>query len=244
MINIFRRLSTMSSIRENLLKVNTEISETGKDSLVRLVAVSKTKPHADVEEAYNAGQRVFGENYINELVEKSQTLAHLEDIKWHFIGNLQKKNCSKLSTCKNLSLVETVDSDKVARALNNGWKRNGGGSILNIFIQVNTSREDQKAGCMPENITQLAEFIQAECDVLRLKGVMTIGAYGYDWSQGVNPDFIELLKCHKTLCDHLGDETFEISMGMSDDYCKAIDMGSTNVRVGSKIFGARNVKPA
>jgi hypothetical protein len=229
----------MATIRSNLSSIKEEIARKGSSENVRLVAVSKTKPAADIEAAYEAGQRVFGENYINEMVEKSHTLSHLSEIQWHFIGNLQKKNCPKLTTCKNLALVETVDSEKVARALNNGWRRNGDGSPLKIFIQVNTSREGQKSGCMPEETVKLAEFIKAECDVLSLKGVMTIGAFGYDWSQGDNPDFIELLKCHKHLSEHFGQD-LEISMGMSDDFGKAIEMGSTNVRVGSKIFGARN----
>ena len=235
-----RSFSLLPMIKENLSHIQEQIAQTGKSSVTRLVAVSKTKPAANVEAAYEAGQRVFGENYINELVEKSQALAHLSEIKWHFIGNLQKKNCSKLTTCKNLKVVETVDSEKVARALNNGWKRNGDGEPLNIFLQVNTSREEQKSGCMPEQLVSLADFVSKECDVLRLKGVMTIGAFGYDWSQGPNPDFIELLKSHKELAEHLCDNKLEISMGMSDDFCKAIEMGSTNVRVGSKIFGARN----
>lgn len=238
MIRIARSLSLMATIRSNLSSIKEEIVKTGRCENVRLVAVSKTKPAADIEVAYEAGQRVFGENYINELVEKSRSLSNLSDIKWHFIGNLQKKNCPKLTTCKNLSVVETVDSEKVARALNNGWKKNGEGS-LNVFIQVNTSREEQKSGCMPEETVSLANFIKTECEVLSLKGVMTIGAFGYDWSQGDNPDFVELLKCHKELCDHFGQD-LEISMGMSDDFVKAIEMGSTNVRVGSKIFGARS----
>ena len=229
----------MSSIRENIANIRGEISKTGKGENVRLVAVSKTKPSSDIEAAYEASQRVFGENYINELVEKSQSLVHLSEIKWHFIGNLQKKNCPKLTTCKNLFVVETVDSIKVAQALNNGWKRNGDRPTLDVFLQVNTSREPQKSGCLPENIVSLADFIMSECDGLSLKGVMTIGAFGYDWSQGDNPDFVELLKCHSELKEHLAMD-LEISMGMSDDFCKAIEMGSTNVRVGSKIFGARN----
>ncbi|XP_063682161.1 pyridoxal phosphate homeostasis protein-like [Bolinopsis microptera] len=239
MLKIVRGYSLMASIRSNLSSIKEEIAKSGNCERVRLVAVSKTKPAADLEVAYEAGQRVFGENYINELVEKSHTLAHLGDIKFHFIGNLQKKNCPKLTTCKNLSIVETVGSEKVARALNNGWKKNGDGSTLDIFIQINTSREEQKSGCMPEETISLANFVKSECDVLSLKGVMTIGAFGYDWSQGDNPDFIELLKCHKELCEHFGQD-LEISMGMSDDFGKAIEMGSTNVRVGSKIFGARN----
>ena len=239
MIKIVRSFSLMASIRSNLSAIKEEIARVGNCDHVRLVAVSKTKPAADIEVAYEAGQRVFGENYINELVEKSHSLTHLSEIKWHFIGNLQKKNCPKLTTCKNLSVVETVDSEKVARALNNGWKKNGDGSPLTVFIQVNTSKEAQKSGCMPEETVKLAEFIISECDVLTLKGVMTIGAFGYDWSQGDNPDFVELLRCHKELSEHLGQD-LEISMGMSDDFSKAIEMGSTNVRVGSKIFGARN----
>ena len=90
---LLRKMSSISAIRSNLVNVKKEISAIDEGGTVRLVAVSKTKPHADIEEAYNAGHRVFGENYINELVEKSQALAHLKEIQWRFIGNLQKKNC-------------------------------------------------------------------------------------------------------------------------------------------------------
>lgn len=229
-------------ISTNLAAVKAAIAAAPSLKTVRLVAVSKIKPAEDVEAAFNAGQMTFGENYVAELVEKSQRLTHCEGIRWHFIGNLQKKNCSKLTTCKNLSVVETVDSEKVATALNNGWGRNGGGTKLGVLIQVNTSREDQKAGCMPETLTGLSDFINGQCPHLNLQGVMTIGAFGYDWSQGPNPDFVELLDCHKKLGESLERDDLEISMGMSDDFVKAIEMGSTNVRVGSKIFGARDPK--
>ena len=227
------------NIQQNLNLVNSQINETAAKNNVRLVAVSKTKPVSDIEAAYKVGHRVFGENYIKELVEKSEVLKDRTDIKWHFIGNLQKKGCSKLSTCKNLSVVETVDSQKVATALSNGWSRNGGGTKLKIFIQINTSREEQKSGCMPESALELADFIVSNCGSLDFAGVMTIGQFGYDWSKGDNPDFIELLKCHQSLSKHFNRTDLEISMGMSDDFLNAINMGSTNVRVGSKIFGAR-----
>lgn len=114
-----------------------------------MVAVTKIKPVDDIISAYVAGQRHFGENYVNELADKSndpKLLEACEDIQWHFIGNLQRNKVNKLLTVKNLHMVESVDSEKLATALDNSWKNHGGSSEnrLKIMVQINTSKEECK----------------------------------------------------------------------------------------------------
>jgi len=211
------------------------------------VAVSKTKPAADVIEAYNGGQRHFGENYIQELDEKSRNLEILElcpDIQWHFIGHLQRNKVNKLISLPGLHMVETVDSAKLADALNSSWAKLQKPNQLKTLIQVNTSGEESKSGISPSEAVALSKHIIENCPNLELSGLMTIGAYDYDVTLGPNPDFLRLVECHKEVCNTLGlqPETFELSMGMSSDYQHAIELGSTNVRIGSTIFGPRASK--
>ncbi|KAJ7305127.1 hypothetical protein JRQ81_010997 [Phrynocephalus forsythii] len=116
----------------------------------RLVAVSKTKPVEMVIEAYNHGQRCFGENYVQELLEKasdSQILSSCPEIKWHFIGHLQKSNVNKLIAVPNLFMLETVDSAKLADKVNATWQKKGSSERLKIMVQVNTSGETVNTGC-------------------------------------------------------------------------------------------------
>ncbi|KAH7947672.1 hypothetical protein HPB52_015099 [Rhipicephalus sanguineus] len=209
----------------------------------RLVAVSKTKPKELVITAYNEGQRHFGENYIQELVEKANSaelLRDCPDIKWHFIGRLQSNKVPKFPKIPNLFMVETLESQKTAHALNNAWAASGR-SPLNVMVQVNTSGEEQKNGIEPKDASRLVKFIVGECPSLKFAGLMTIGMAEYDKS-GPNPDFLCLAKCKEELCKELGFSAsdVELSMGMSGDFEEAIRMGSTNVRVGSTIFGHRN----
>ncbi|CAJ1055111.1 pyridoxal phosphate homeostasis protein isoform X1 [Xyrichtys novacula] len=200
----------------------------------RLVAVSKTKPPDMVVEAYRQGQRNFGENYI---------LASCPDIKWHFIGHLQKNNVNKLLGVPNLFLVETVDSVKLADRVNSSWQRLRGASMqrLKIMVQINTSGEQSKHGLPPEDTVNTVKHIVSQCSALHFLGLMTIGRYGYDLSLGPNPDFQMLLSRRQEVCDNLKlpMEEVELSMGMSTDFEHAIEVGSTNVRVGSVIFGNR-----
>ncbi|KAG9354435.1 hypothetical protein JZ751_001144 [Albula glossodonta] len=192
-----------------------------------------------VVEAYKHGQRNFGENYVNELVEKStnpQILSSCPEIQWHFIGHLQKNNVNKLLGVPNLFMVETIDSVKLADKVNSSWQRLRAANTqrLKIMVQINTSGEDSKHGLPPEETVDTVQYIISRCPALHFVGLMTIGRYGYDLSEGPNPDFQEL-------CDslQLPLEEVELSMGMSTDFEHAIEVGSTNVRVGSTIFGER-----
>jgi len=214
-----------------------------------LVAVSKTKPIQLILDAYSVGQRHFGENYVKELVDKSRDKVILEkcpEIKWHFIGHLQNNKINKVIKLPNLYMIQTVDSQKLAEGLNSALEKNEADNKepFKILIQINTSGEEAKNGVHPSEACELYKFIKENCKNLSVEGIMTIGAFGHDYSSGPNPDFIRLMQVHKTLCQEnkLDPASFHVSMGMSDDFEEAIEMGSTIVRVGSSIFGHRERK--
>lgn len=225
------------------LKRNPAIN-TAKPSLV---AVSKTKPIEMIIDAYSAGQRHFGENYVKELYEKSTNELidkQCPDIRWHFIGHLQSSQINKLLKVPRLEMIETVDSVKLANELNKRLSSISSSNLLKVLIQVNTSREEAKSGIEPENVIELYRHIVENCKQLSVNGLMTIGQFGYDYSLGPNPDFLCLLDCHNNICNtiNISPINVEISMGMSDDFEQAVEMGSTIVRVGSSIFGYRAKK--
>ena len=209
----------------------------------RLVAVSKTKPAELVLEAYHSGQRHFGENYVQELVVKSNhaLLVGLEDIRWHFIGHLQRNKCNNLTTIPHLWCVETVDSERLASTLDASWKKRELKGKLKVFVQVNTSSEDSKHGCPPAKTSEIVRHILEKCNNLEFRGIMMIGEIGHDYSSGANPDFVCLVDTRERVCREVGlrVDQVELSMGMSADFEHAILAGSTNIRVGSTIFGAR-----
>ncbi|NXA41710.1 PLPHP protein, partial [Eudromia elegans] len=211
----------------------------------RLVAVSKTKPADMVLEAYEHGQRSFGENYVQELLEKAsdaRILSSCPEIKWHFIGHLQKNNVNKLIAVPNLFMLETVDSVKLADRVNSSWQKKGSTQKLKVMVQVNTSGEDSKHGLPPGDTTAAVEHVINKCPSLEFVGLMTIGSIGHDLSKGPNPDFQVLLSLRREVCEKLKLplEKVELSMGMSTDFQHAIEVGSTNVRIGSTIFGERD----
>ncbi|XP_052866670.1 pyridoxal phosphate homeostasis protein [Anopheles cruzii] len=219
-----------------------------------LVAVSKTKPVELILEAYSVGQRHFGENYVKELVEKANDARILEqckDIRWHFIGHLQTNKINKVLNLTNLHMIQTVHSIKLAEGLNKAWEKlktehPEKQAKLNVLVQVNTSGEDEKNGVQPEEVVSLYQYVLDKCPNLRCDGVMTIGRFGHDYSVGPNPDFGTLMNCHEKICSTFERDPTEVlvSMGMSDDFVQAIESGSTIVRVGSSIFGARAKKPS
>ena len=210
----------------------------GRDRGPRLVAVSKTKPAAAVQEGYDAGQRDFGENYVQELLDKAPVLP--ADIRWHFIGHLQSNKAKALvQGVPSLAIVETVDSAKLADKLDAAVAAVGRPPLA-VFVQVNTSGEESKYGVDPgEACVSLAQHVATACPHLRLAGLMTIGMPDYT----SRPENFECLaRCRAEVAAALGasEADLELSMGMSGDFENAVAMGSTNVRVGSTIFGARN----
>ncbi|XP_014291019.1 pyridoxal phosphate homeostasis protein isoform X1 [Halyomorpha halys] len=228
-------------------RINAVCLKNGLKNKPRVVAVSKTKPKELIINVYNQGQRQFGENYIQELVEKSndpEILEKCKEIKWHFIGHLQKNKINKIITVPGLDVLETLDSEKLAVALNAALEKSGKEQPLKVMVQVNTSGEEEKNGCEPNSCWELVDFVLKNCPHLKFVGLMTIGQYGYDTSLGPNPDFLRLIKCRDGVCEKLNlqKNDVELSMGMSDDFEQAIELGSTNVRVGTVIFGARAKK--
>ncbi|XP_037091873.1 pyridoxal phosphate homeostasis protein-like [Pollicipes pollicipes] len=253
MFSVVRNVGKMSEIGQRLGSVLEKVRSAGRErpqelqySVPRLVAVSKTKPVKDIIEAYHAGQRVFGENYVNELVEKAMDPKLLElcpDIRWHFIGRLQRNKVSKVARLAALSMVETLDSPRLADALN-AAREKADLDPLGVMVQVNTSGEQSKGGVQAVEVASLVRHVQQQCPALVLTGLMTIGAYNHDMAIGPNPDFERLLRCREEVCKELdlSPRHMELSMGMSADYEHAILVGSTNVRVGSEIFGVRQYK--
>jgi pyridoxal phosphate enzyme (YggS family) len=202
-----------------------------ESSAVRLIAVSKGQPAAAVRAAYAAGQREFGENYVRELADKARELADLADLRWRFIGHLQRNKAKDL--LKLGCSVDGVDSLALAEALSQ--RASGAGRSLEVLLQVNVDREPQKAGVLPENAAALAAQVRA-LPGLALTGVMTIPRAA-DAAETSRPTFRTL----RLLAAELGVQ--ELSMGMSADAEVAIEEGATMVRVGTAIFGAR-AKPA
>ena len=228
--------STDTDVAHNLRLVQDNITKAAT-APVRLVAVSKTKPLELLQQAYDAGCRVFGENYVQELVEKAPAMP--DDVQWHFIGALQSNKANKLvSACPPERLtVETVSSTKLANKLHSAVDGIPG-QRLKVMVQVNTSGEDSKSGVEPgKECVELCRHIVTECPHLQLTGLMTIGAPG-DLSC-----FQVLQDCRTAVQEALDLVDLELSMGMSGDYLEAIAAGATNVRVGSTIFGARQYPP-
>ncbi|XP_064333536.1 pyridoxal phosphate homeostasis protein isoform X2 [Camelus dromedarius] len=204
----------------------------------RVVAVSKTKPADMVIEAYNHGQRTFGENYVQELLEKASNpkiLSSCPEIKWHFIGHLQKQNVNKLMAVPNLFMLETVDSVKLADRVNSSWQKKGALERLKVMVQINTSGEESKHGLLPSETVAMVEHINAKCPSLEFVGLMTIGSFGHDLSQGPNPDFQVLLSLREELCGRLSvpADQVELSMGMSADFQHATNFKTKRSRGGN-----------
>jgi len=242
---------TATDIEANLSDVKSNIAQiiednNMKEGSVRLIAVSKTKPIELLMNAYDVGQRYFGENYAQELMGKAEEMP--DDIKWHFIGPLQSNKAAPLVKSvglKKLACIETVSTMKLANKLNNAvafLKEQEGGdtsddATLGIYIQANTSGEDSKSGAnSAKECADLAKDIANACPNLSINGLMTIGAPG-DYSC-----FDALVECRQEVADALSvaADTLELSMGMSGDYPEAIKRGATSIRVGSTVFGARD----
>lgn len=224
----------MSTIHDNIAKVRTRIREAaqacGRDpQTVRLLAVSKTKPAAELRAACACGQRDFGENYLQEALAKQAELADLE-LTWHFIGPIQSNKTKPLA--EHFAWVHSVDRLKIAERLS--AQRPAHLPALNICLQVNVSGEASKSGCTPAELPALAAAVAALPN-LRLRGLMAIPEPTADVS-AQRAAFARL----RQLRDSLPQPLDTLSMGMSDDLEAAIAEGATWVRVGSALFGARD----
>ncbi|MBI4808560.1 MAG: YggS family pyridoxal phosphate-dependent enzyme [Nitrosomonadales bacterium] len=199
---------------------------------VRLLAVSKTFPAAAVREAYQAGQTAFGENYLQEALEKIEALRELP-LEWHFIGPIQSNKTRPIA--EHFAWVHSVDRLKVAERLS--AQRPPHLPPLNVCLQVNVSGEDSKSGVAPEEVVRLAEEV-ARLPRLKLRGLMSIPAPAADEMAQRLP-FARMRAIFGKL-NALGMELDTLSMGMSHDYPAAIKEGATIVRIGTAIFGARD----
>ena len=224
----------MSTIAKNIAKVRTRIREAaqacGRDpESVGLLAVSKTKPAAAVREAHACGQRDFGENYLQEALNKQAELSDLA-LTWHFIGPIQSNKTRPIA--EHFAWVHSVDRLKIAQRLSE--QRPEQLPPLNICLQVNVSGEASKSGCAPEELPALALAV-SQLPNLRLRGLMTIPEPTSDVAQ-------QHAACARLrqLRDDLNLELDVLSMGMSDDLEAAIAEGATWVRIGTALFGARD----
>ncbi|MGB1317103.1 MAG: YggS family pyridoxal phosphate-dependent enzyme [Flavobacteriales bacterium] len=221
----------MDSISNNLKEVKAQLPGN-----VSLVAVSKTKPNSAIEAAYSVGQRVFGENRIQELVAKSEELP--KDIEWHMIGHLQSNKVKYIAPF--ISLIHAVDKPKLLAEINKEALKNN--RVIKVLLQFHIAEEDSKFGMNLPEAEQLLESEQFQSfQNIEVAGVMGMATFTSDQKQ-VRNEF----KTLKSIFDKLKNGFFqnqpsfkEISMGMSGDYKLAIEEGSTMVRVGSSIFGKR-----
>ncbi|HEX7685439.1 MAG TPA: YggS family pyridoxal phosphate-dependent enzyme [Trinickia sp.] len=229
----------MSHIADNLLDVHRRIAEAARSAnrsadSIRLLAVSKTFPADDVRAAFEAGQRAFGENYVQESIAKIEALADLRaQLEWHFIGPLQSNKTRPVA--EHFDWVHSVDRLKIAQRLSE--QRPGTLPPLNVCLQVNVSGEASKSGVPPEEAPALARAI-AELPNLRLRGLMSIPEPADDPAAQREPHR-KLRQLYETmLAEGLGLDT--LSMGMSGDLEAAVLEGATIVRIGTAIFGKRD----
>jgi hypothetical protein len=201
----------------------------------RLIAVSKTKPASAVLAAYQAGQRDFGENYLQELVSKATELAALHEVQWHFIGPIQSNKTRDIA--RFASWVHSIERFKIAERLS--AQRPAELPPLQLLIQVNISAEASKAGVMPADVLPLAAQIAVLPNVM-LKGLMAIPAPAVDQDNSAAFAAMQLLS-QQLQQQHPA--ATELSMGMSDDWQQALTFGATMIRLGTAIFGARETQP-
>ena len=218
-------------IKENLKNIKSQLPEH-----VTLVAVSKTKPVEDILEAYNAGHKVFGENKIQEMVDKHSQLP--EDIQWHMIGHVQRNKVKYMASF--VHLIHGVDSFKLLNEINKQALKHN--RIINCLLQIKIAKEDSKFGMSIDSAKEILESETLETlENIKIVGLMGMATFTDDENQ-VKEEFEYLKQTFNTL-KVLKTENCElqtISMGMSGDYQLAIDCGSNMVRIGSSIFGVRN----
>lgn len=224
------------------MSITTNIQELQKDLKplgVTLVAVSKTKPVEEIEEAYQVGQRVFGENMVQELLDKYEKLP--KDIQWHLIGHLQTNKVKYITPF--IAMIESVDSLKVLKEIDKHAKKNE--RVVDCLLQIYIADEDTKFGLDHVELIELLESEEfASLKNVRIRGLMGI-ATNTDNEKVIKEEFYEL----KMLFDGIKVSYFRkadffdtLSMGMSSDYKLAIDQGSNMIRLGSTIFGKRIIK--
>ena len=221
----------MSDIARNIIALREEIPAN-----VRIVAVSKLKSADDILKAYNAGQKIFGENRVQELFKKYNSLPR--DIEWHFIGHLQSNKVRQIASFVNM--IHSVDSFRLLQVIDREAAK--AGRIIDCLLQFYIATEETKYGF---SLSEVLEMLESE-DFQKLKNIRICGVMGMasfiDDDDQIRREFMYLSECFRRLKDEFfsGDDAFkELSMGMSGDYKIALEEGSTIVRLGSTIFGSR-----
>ena len=219
------------SIAQNLLKIKSTLPEN-----VTLVAVSKTKPISDLMEAYDAGQRIFGENKIQEMAEKWEAMP--KDIEWHMIGHVQTNKVKFMAPF--VSLIHGVDSLKLLEEINKQAQKNN--RIIDCLLQIYIAEEESKFGLDEEELDEiLASKTFQELKNIRIVGLMGMATFTANQNQ-IKKEFSHLKSIFDYLVTQPRTQNLEhktLSLGMSGDYQLAIECGSTMVRIGSSIFGGR-----
>jgi pyridoxal phosphate enzyme (YggS family) len=217
------------SIQNNLRSIQATLPEN-----VTLVAVSKTKPISDLMEAYEAGQRIFGENKIQEMAEKWEVMP--KDIQWHMIGHVQTNKVKYMAPF--VSLIHGVDSLKLAQEINKQAQKNN--RIIDCLLQVYIAEEESKFGLDEKELDEILQFVQHdknEMNHIRIVGLMGMATFTNNQNQ-IKKEFSRLKTIFDANAVHNSQFTI-LSMGMSGDFALAIECGSTMVRIGSSIFGGR-----
>ena len=226
-------------VAENLIQVQKNIEEACKKvnrdpDEVTLIAVSKTKPVEMLKEAYEAGARVFGENKVQEIVDKYDQMP--SDVKWHMIGHLQRNKVKYI--VDKVAMIHSVDSLRLAETIEKEAEKKN--VVVPILIEVNVAEEESKFGLKPEEVLSFIEQI-ADFSHIQIKGLMTIAPYVENAEEN-REIFRELKKLSvDIIAKNINNVTMSVlSMGMTGDYMVAVQEGATMVRVGTGIFGARN----
>lgn len=219
------------TVQENLNHIKSTLPKH-----VTLVAVSKTKPVSDLMKAYQAGQRIFGENKIQEMADKFEVMP--KDIEWHMIGHVQRNKVKYMASF--VSLIHGVDSIKLLEEINKQAKKNN--RIINCLLQIKIASEDSKFGIPSEEVSHIIQSDEfSKLKNIKITGLMGMATFTNNLNQ-IKQEFTLLKSTFNKLKSLKYDncELQTISMGMSGDYELAIDCGSTMVRVGSRIFGSRS----
>ena len=217
------------SIANNLQTIKSQLP-----SNVTLVAVSKTKPVSDLMEAYNAGQRIFGENKIQEMTEKWEEMP--KDIQWHMIGHVQTNKVKYMA--EYVSLVHGVDSLKLFKEINKQAKKHN--RVIDVLLQMHIAEEETKFGLDENELDEILKQVQqnkSKFENIKIVGLMGMATFTENQTQ-IKKEFLHL----KSIFDKVNSDQIQLktlSMGMSGDYKLAIECESTMIRIGSSIFGSR-----
>ncbi len=226
-------LQKMSKIKNNIKDIyNRLLKESACNLDIKLLVVSKSQSVKNIEEAYDAGQRLFGENYLQEALEKIQQI-NKPKIEWHFIGPIQSNKCKLIA--ENFSWVQSIDRIKVASRINEYRESM---PPINVCIQINISNELSKSGVQPHNLKAFINEMKSFRN-LKLRGIMSIPS-NTNSPDKLSEEFMELRKLYEEI--KFSDPDIDtLSMGMSNDYLIAVKYGATLIRVGSGIFGSREL---